>query len=370
MNANTVEALEGHIETVSDLKTASNYHQLVGHPGISGSRILIERHRDRGIGDLLFTTGVMEYLQHISGNSCRIHTYALADKGQLFLGNHNLEHKTAFSGPIEYDTLPLYDYHWFVESATEFDQEPDQLNVYDALFRQIAVDYTKVEPRFKRPYIYLTEKDSQALDSLFFMSYEETGVDLRQSGYYVVAPFAYSSLRVANYMMWYETIKQLSKDKPVVVIGQISAKMPIPDMSAMEFNGILSTLGKGVINLVGNLPLRTSAALISKASCFIGLDSGPLFIAQALRVPAISLWGTHHPGVRIGYDEPYMEMAIWNQQSCRFSPCHSYLGFPQNKCPLGEKQNVCEPLRSITPDQILEKIEKLKTKALPPFKAN
>ena len=87
----------------------------------------------------------------------------------------------------------------------------------------------------------------------------------------------------------------------------------------------------------------------------------PIYIAQALKVPAISLWGTHAPASRIGYDKNMMDLAIWKQEACQYAPCFAFGGFPVNKCPFGGEQTCCEVLASITPDDVLKKVDMIES---------
>jgi hypothetical protein len=96
------------------------------------------------------------------------------------------------------------------------------------------------------------------------------------------------------------------------------------------------------------------------------MDSGPLYIAQALNVPAISVWGPHDPRVRIGYDKPYMDLAVWNKGACRHAPCFAYQGFPIHKCPSGAQQLLCEPLKQVDTGEILSKFASVEN-ANPPI---
>ena len=54
LNHHQLEGLKPFIATISELKTGGNYRQLNSSTPLQGARILIERYRDRGIGDLLF----------------------------------------------------------------------------------------------------------------------------------------------------------------------------------------------------------------------------------------------------------------------------------------------------------------------------
>jgi ADP-heptose:LPS heptosyltransferase len=162
--------------------------------------------------------------------------------------------------------------------------------------------------------------------------------------------------------MWLALIDELAKKMPVIVIGSLKHALPDADISAGEFVGGLRNLcqkSAKIVNLVGEIPIRSIMTIISKAAFLVGLDSAPLYMAQACRVPAVSLWGPHNPAVRIGYDKDYMDLAIHNTQFCPNSPCFTYDGFPVRKCPDGTAQKVCSVLASITVDQVLAKIASL-----------
>lgn len=362
LNANQLEHVKEYVETISDLKTAAYFKPLVGSKvNLAGSRILVERYRDRGIGDLLFMTGPLSYLQHLAGNNLKIYFYVLAERGHAIYNHSALHLGTPLYGPVMYDDLPLYHYHWMVDTLTEYDEEPEQLNVYDALYKQLGLDYDNIDPRFKRPTIQLDATDGQNLDSFYYFVYRDKKIDLRKTGYYVVAPLSHGSLRSANFTMWLHTIRELAERRPVIVIGQFTDRMPQTDMSAQEFHAQIAKTHPAVINMLGSTPLRVMMAIISKAVACVCLDSAPLYVAQACRVPAISLWGPHHPGVRIGYDKDYMDLAIWNPEACRHAPCFAYQGFPAHKCPGGEQQTVCEVLKSVEPLAIIEKMNQVES---------
>jgi ADP-heptose:LPS heptosyltransferase len=176
--------------------------------------------------------------------------------------------------------------------------------------------------------------------------------DLRRESYYVVAPFSNASLRSMPYSTWLETIKQLAARKKVVVVGTSKMRLPDVDFSAGTFISQLNGI-PNVVNAVDKTPVRVLMALISNARAVVCLDSAPLYIAQALRTPAISIWGSHDPGVRIGYDPEYMRHALWNQEACIHAPCYAYSQFPAHKCPAGVRQNACDVLVNTTCNQVL-----------------
>ncbi len=371
LNANHIAPLEKYIETVSELANSRNYRPVYsGIEKIRGKRILIERYRDRGIGDHLFLTGPMAYLQHLAGGQLHLDIYALNDRAMVFNGNPHLAYGRAMLGPVLYDDLPRYDYHWFSESVTEFDETTDQINVYDALYKQIGIDPTTVSPKFKRPVMALDKKDFTDLDSAFHMIFQKKGVDLRVNPYYVVAPLSNSTLRTAPYSLWLRTVQELAKARPVVVIGHVGndGQIPASDMSFGQFFQALNQISEqtsNILNMIGSTTVRTMAALMARSVACVTLDSGPLYIAQALRVPTVSLWGTHNPYTRIGYDADYMKYAIWRKNCCTNSPCYAYSGFPVAKCPQGESQVLCEVLAAVNPLDIITKIEQIESTLKP-----
>ena len=360
VNASQIKYLQPYVESISDLKSARKFKSLNAGVSLNGAKILVERNRDRGIGDMLFLTGPLNYLKHITGGTAKIYMYGLTERCQILNEHPCLENRTVMSGPIHYEDLDLFDRHWFIESVTEYDEEPDQDNVYDALYKQIGLDPAAIDPRWKRPTAHVSEQDYKNLDSLYFYVWGERKVDLRKEPYYVVAPFSHGTLRCASYSNWLNIIGTLAERRPVIVIGHIlEGRMPSNDMSFGAFYqeiGAMAASNRNVINLIGNTPVRLMMALIENAKALVGLDSAPLYIAQALRTPAVSLWGSHHPGSRLGYDASYLSNAIWNHNACPSAPCYAYHGFPASKCPNGVQQNVCSVLQSVDPKQILEKI--------------
>lgn len=367
LNADLIaDEMVSHIETVSDLQASSLYRPLhsATRVRLPGSSILIERYRDRGLGDLLFTTGPLAYLHHLTGGDLKAYLYAYAERGAILSNSEYLAHNNPLVGPIMYDDLPFYNFHWFIDTVTEYSEEPDQLNVYDALFQSLGIDPTTVDARFKRPFATLAPHELKQLDDFFFWVFQNTSphLDLRKTGYYVIAPFSNSNLRSASYSMWLETISLLSVRRPVVVVGVLRERMPVMDISPGEFVNTLDSDGRfvpsgRVINLIGKTQVRNLMQLISRANCVGSMDSAALYIAEALRTPCVSLWGSHDPGVRIGYDKDYMDLAIWEQRVCANSPCFAWQGFPASKCPGGSSQSICSCIEYVNAKDVIKRFE-------------
>lgn len=359
------ESMQKLIISISDLRGSGKYRPLNTGMNIVGQRILIERHRDRGLGDLLFLTGPMNYLQSICGEKLTIDMYGLADRSQVLHDHPALANRTTLTGPLLYGDLDDYAAHWFIDTVTEVSSMPDQPNVYDALFRQIGVSPDDVDPRYKRPSVSLTTLDQKNLDALYFHIWNDRQIDLRRTGYYVVAPLSHASLRSAPYGVWLEVIQQLSKKRPVVVVGSISeGRMPHAGMPFSQFNSEVNNMqGGGVLNIMGSTRVRMVMALIAKARAIACGDTGTLYMAQAVRTPAVSLWGTHDPFVRLGYDSAYMANAIFEKSLCPAAPCYAFSKWPTHLCPEGEGQAAsgCEVMK-VDPMRIVERVLQAESK--------
>lgn len=362
-NTNQLQSdqLKPYIDTISDLKNSRHFKPLNANAQLRGTRILVERFRDRGVGDMLFMTGPLNYIQHITGGTAHIDMYGLVDRSTILGNNDSLAYEGVLAGPIHYEDLLSYNYHWFVDTLTEHDETKDQLNVYDALYRQLGLDPGKIEARFKRPFMKLVRKDYEDLDSLYYMIARERGIDLRITPYYVLAPSAVSPLRVASYSMWLKLAQELSKVRPVLFVGNVmgDSQMPSAGMSFGQFYQSAGSLGHKIVNIMGNTSVRVVSALISRAVAAVTLDSGLLYVAQALNIPTVSLWGTHAPHTRIGYDSNYMRWSIHKKGTCPASPCYAYAGFPLNRCVRKEGQVICEPLLAIDISDIIGKITEI-----------
>lgn len=118
--------------------------------------------------------------------------------------------------------------------------------------------------------------------------------------------------------------------------------------SAGEINQVrdVSRMMKGTAALQeGGMSLAGFASLVSRATLFVGNDSGPVHLAAALKVPTIAVMGTSE----IDRYRPWGERVEVCYRPVRCGPC--YL----NNCYMPE--NIC--LQPVEVDQVLEKVDKL-----------
>jgi len=107
---------------------------------------------------------------------------------------------------------------------------------------------------------------------------------------------------------------------------------------------ITENLAKEPVNLCGKLSIQDSTALINRMNMVIGSDSGTLHIAASLNVPVIGIYGPMNPVKWRAWGD--IHEAVYMDMEC--IPCEL-----RRKC---EKNIAC--LRDLTPDMVIEKINK------------
>jgi ADP-heptose:LPS heptosyltransferase len=82
----------------------------------------------------------------------------------------------------------------------------------------------------------------------------------------------------------------------------------------------------GIHRYAGNLSMRESAAILSKADYFIGPDSLLMHIANGLNIPSLILFGGSRPAECFGYDQ---NTNLATMPEC--SPCWIHQGYEECK---------------------------------------
>lgn len=89
----------------------------------------------------------------------------------------------------------------------------------------------------------------------------------------------------------------------------------------------------GARSLINRLTLEESAAVIESSQLFVGIDSGLLHIAAALRTPCVGIWGPTSPGLRLPPEDAKRSVVSRiNCQGChhRIPRIHWETGCPYN----------------------------------------
>jgi len=111
---------------------------------------------------------------------------------------------------------------------------------------------------------------------------------------------------------------------------------------------VVSLIDYPVINIAGKMPILQTAAFLKRADLYIGNDSGPLYLAAAMGIPTISIFGPTNPARLAPIGEKHL--VVKSDIDC--SPCYrEVLGsFPQCENP--------ECMKSITVKRVFEVVEK------------
>ncbi|OPY90338.1 MAG: Lipopolysaccharide core heptosyltransferase RfaQ [Syntrophus sp. PtaU1.Bin208] len=119
------------------------------------------------------------------------------------------------------------------------------------------------------------------------------------------------------------------------------------DEAEFRLNGKICDLAKRPpLNLGGKLSLKQTAALLSKALLFIGIDSGPMHMAAAVGTPVLAIFGPSRPW-RWG---PWGEGQVVVQKNWDCVPCG------KKGCRNDGGESRC--LMELTPDEVLLPVER------------
>jgi heptosyltransferase I len=127
----------------------------------------------------------------------------------------------------------------------------------------------------------------------------------------------------------------LARGLTPVIIG---ARVDIPEAQAMA-----DQIGCKAVSLAGRTRLGELTALIERAKVLIGIDSGPMHVAVALRVPTVALFGPTDPAVT----GPQGDSNIVLRHVYPCSPC---------------RKPVCDGrpcMSEISPDEVMQAVTQL-----------
>jgi heptosyltransferase-2 len=173
----------------------------------------------------------------------------------------------------------------------------------------------------------------------------------RVEPFYALRPF----IVVAPASIWYT--KQLPIEQWKEFLAQTPLDFHIFLIGAKEDQPLGLKLQKArpaVTNLIGELSLLQSAALIEKSERVFANDSAPLHLASAMQTPATAIFTSTTPNFGFGPLSPG-SVIVETQEILSCRPCGKH---GKRKCPQGHFR--CA--RSITPQQLLATLALEKSK--------
>ncbi|MBZ0157203.1 MAG: glycosyltransferase family 9 protein [Alphaproteobacteria bacterium] len=135
------------------------------------------------------------------------------------------------------------------------------------------------------------------------------------------SPNALKSLKIYELSWLIELILQRDRRHKAVLIGTKSDQVLTEQLMQMSGDG------RRIIDSCGAFTLAELPELLGRLHCFVGTDSGPLYIAAAMGTPVISIPGPHNSA----YQRPVEESAMV-LESAECSPCQSPFRVPYS-CP-------------------------------------
>ena len=155
-------------------------------------------------------------------------------------------------------------------------------------------------------------------------------------------------------------------DTPYAVLhaGPHRGKEPVEGRTLTEelqshIRTFLLSIGLRVVDISGvSMRLHILAALIGKATVFIGADSGPMHIAQAMHTPTVAIFGSVNPAYRMVPGVPYLHAITAWSRDCGCLGCHHAYEPPMldSKCiRIGDNFNRC--MKKVIPEDVFNAID-------------
>lgn len=326
----------GQKDIVTSWSSFNSYERRYSAQDLNGRRLAI--YRESGYGDNMIVSGLCRHIKSLYPDA-QIDVFGLPHVQEVWFNNKDA---TQYPCAPLFDAMRSYDYHLFLEGMIENDNEPDQINAYDALF-QVAGFFPKEVPKeHKRPHLVLGPADEQAL----------TDWDAR---------------RPDKYILWHWNpsgcIRMYPADKSdlailglaelghtVVIVGNTENDQGIPHPNIE---------GDRIVNLINQTKTwREMLAMIQRAQLVVAPDSSLMHATAAFPdVPCIGLWAAFDPRDRAKYYENHI--AIEASWACPSAPCRAQRGdLPRHKCSQaklygGDQEYWCAAMKAIDPLDII-----------------
>lgn len=327
---------QGQEDIVSSWSSFNSYDRRYAGQDLNGRRLAI--YRESGYGDNMIVTGLCRHIKSIYPKA-QIDVFGLPHVQEAWLGNSDATH---YPTPPIFDAMKGYDYHLFLEGMIENDNEPDQINAYDALFQYAGFFPKDVPKEHKRPHLVMGPNDEKLLADW----------DARRPEHYIFWHWNPSgAVRMyPNDLADLAILGFAEMGYKVVLIGHTINDSKIPHPNVEHEN---------IINLINKVPSwRETIAILRRAQLVIAPDSCYAHACGAFPdVQSIGLWAAFSPGDRVKYYDNHLAIdASW---ACPSAPCRAQHGhLPRHKCAQsklyrGEQDPFCAAMRAIDPVEII-----------------
>jgi ADP-heptose:LPS heptosyltransferase len=227
---------------------------------------------------------------------------------------------------------PRNGFGWVYTHTKDFSSHMYIADYFLSLLQFLGINSTD-----NRLEIYLDAKDKQKANQLLKQH------DLKENQFIVLHPGVNDSGKAWAIENWQILADKLIEQYIVIFTGSQQDQNLIADIC-------IGLEPSQTINLTGQLNIRETAALISQARAFIGVDTGPLHLAVALNKPIAALFNATHPQ---NYLPDRGNIIILNTPE----KCKQHFTLDYIKTKRKYKLKECSSL--IKPEQVYTAIEKL-----------
>jgi ADP-heptose:LPS heptosyltransferase len=327
-------------------------------------------YRNRGIGDQLISSALSRFFREILGAeafqlSDRVHEPLWAFNP--YIGNVPLSMpmhldpvwraSRMVKTPTGWDEVPgkpFFHGAYFFESATEWDNDSEQPNVYDRIFGMCGLEPARIPAKFKRPIFSIqTEDINKRLDWL-----RQVGAAMNKD---LSQGYIFLQIQSTNKV---RSLPASLTEKVLYAANEFAEKRGLPILCggstpfSPEIAGLIAKTPMAINVATTMNNLRLYGSIVGGASIVIGPDSSALHFAAAFEVPALGIWGPFSPESRCRYYPN--QIHLYHPELCPSCPCYNYLPeLPFGKCPRGTMQTSCEVYEGVNYGEIAEALANL-----------
>jgi ADP-heptose:LPS heptosyltransferase len=241
--------------------------------------------------------------------------------------------KTWQCGVLKKEKLPF-----FINVHPKFDRDKTETENCVALVEAYLKNIGKAVPHvidLSLEYSWTTKKSRNNVVGLL----KENGLEAKK--FFILAPFsAKCESRNWNNSSWLELSRWLQSKyhSNIVFIGGEAESTMVEELVSRETS-------LKFCNLCGKTSLDESCELMKHAAGFVGLDSGPAFLASAVGIPSVVLYGSGDIARWRPPQTSAPRINIYHKQEC--APCRYKI------CP---NNSLC--MKAITPEEVKNAVRK------------
>jgi ADP-heptose:LPS heptosyltransferase len=287
--------------------------------------------RVSGLGDVINCTSIYQALKEKYPNHLIL--YATA-KPYVSLMRHCPEVDAVY-GITHGMTIPkeratwLVDRHYEPHSSDEHSQGGQKLHVIYVFLKDCGLPVKDWQPRISIPV-----RDKETVARKFGFRPDETIIAIHTGRTWPVKELPEER--------WQEIVDGLQKNLPCRILHFCS---PARD-------GAQAHKLQRVQTMPPDLPVTTTAAILSQCHLFIGIDSGLLHLAGALKIPVIGLFGPTHPRYFLPFGG--LSQGVSHDLPCSFCHHENPIKHWHTGCPY----DIC-CMKGISADQVMEAAQSL-----------